>query len=544
MWNTPRPRTVLLVTLIAAATLSNARAATGLGIVQWVDDVARCDDTLLQCTTASKTSYQARFYVRVTNHNPIVAEAIAAPFKIEVDLAKAFDDAGMRYRIAEAPRFLAKADSTSNATPPVTTAGGGSADLDSGTPSAAVPVANPEFDGSDTKRLLASGTVAPGEALVATYLLEIDTVGGAGVVKTSATLTSDADIYYSLSGDTDPDVTLNAYIKPGRATALYLPPAIATLAVGQDCPVDTLPSGDNLILNGEFAAVSDAALPFNSTANELIAASFFSDLPLVHHGRDKSLAASSPPGPIVFPAYPPTPTADTPERGGSIALVRHAMLNSDLIQQSPWPDGGVTWLAYAGNTGQPAPQRFWRQSVAVVPGTTYRFRVHLSAAGQPDDTRNTAEHDPIIALQVDGQTIGNTLALAAETGRDVWTRLESRFVPTEARVELAVANMHAGADVHSVVGLTGLSLEACIPRQSGNPVETPVDTPDETAPSNDPGAATDTSPAPRPADATVADDTFVPFSRSVISGGGGGAVGVLGLFAGGLLAWARRRRLN
>ncbi len=244
-----------------------------------------------------------------------------------------------------------------------------------------------------------------------------------------------------------------ALLLTGRRSALALALTgffYATQGGAAVCPANTVPDGNNLIVNGDFKKQPPGPYPIPAKTD---LGGWDADVPFngIGYAPDTTIAiaigdlSDGPAGAVSQVAFPGDP--------------------ANKVPATP------TWL-YSNGNDKPTSRVIWRQTVkGLTAGKDYVFYGYYSNVIRPDSKDAYAE--PIMNIAVDGKSLGTIKVLnhsdplSGDNGKDVWKRFEFKVTPTKDTVELSIAddlvNLIGGDDL----AITALGIESCKTTLSG-----------------------------------------------------------------------------
>ena len=332
----------------------------------------------------------------------------------------------------------------------------------------------------------------------------------------------------AIAGSTFPGVSASVNTI-NRVAKVFVPLQPEGTVVGETCVAPYAPGTVEFVTNGGFTT-PNGGTKTTSSASDLIANSFYSDVPLVFEG---------------FNQYFDNKTISI--QTGSLA--------GRYAQQQPLSTVKLNWLRHGGGESpgvDGTAQRFWKQRVSgLVVGRDYvisAYFTNISVPGQPRGSEAACglspvlDHDPRVQFLAGGVGVGNSpVTLEAETAvsGDSWRKIQGTFKATATEMELAIENSQLGY-CYNQLGVTDISMKACL--QAGENENTPITTPPT---ENPPVETTPTETTPTETSPTETSPTENPPTEAPVITGGGGGGGALGaglLTLLGLGAMRRRRR--
>ncbi len=245
--------------------------------------------------------------------------------------------------------------------------------------------------------------------------------------------------------------------RPSRSAAARLSAVAVTLlgamAVGQaqavsGCPTNFAPSGNNLVVNGDFATIPAGPYPI---------------------AAGTELGGWSSGTQFMGTGYAP----DT-----SITIVSGGLSFGEFVTQAAFPGDApnnvpatANWL-YSNGNDQPTVRNVFQETVSgLEPGKDYVFFAYYTNVLTPGIA---AYAEPLLEFKVDGATVG-TQTVTQEATEDVWTRFEYPFTAANASVDLSIFDNLVDEIGGDDLGLAAINVQECVSTLSGPAVAYSVD---------------------------------------------------------------------
>ena len=216
------------------------------------------------------------------------------------------------------------------------------------------------------------------------------------------------------------------------------------------CPANTVPDGNNLIVNGNFKTIPKPPYPI---APKTDLGGWNADVPFNGTGYAPDTTVTIAIGDL---------------DDGDAGAVSQIAFPGDPKNKVP---ASATWL-YSNGNDKATSRVIWRQTVkGLTTGKDYVFYGYYSNVIRPDTT--DAYVEPIMNIAVDGKSLdtitvyNHSNPLSGDGGKDVWKRFEYKVTPTKDSVVLTIAD-----DVVNLIGgddlaITALGMESCKTTLSG-----------------------------------------------------------------------------
>lgn len=232
------------------------------------------------------------------------------------------------------------------------------------------------------------------------------------------------------------------------AVSGFAQPALAV----QGCPGDAEPTGENLIINGDFSGATPAGT--------------------VDAGGDFG----------GFTAGVPYLGTNTAPNDTGVAVVNTGSFDGFVQEQGPFPGDDTTgaeasdsWLYSNGNDAS-SPFIYWEQTVSgLEAGETYLFSAYVNnvISGDPAKNENIRADgvpaDPIVTLLADGSAITDAQRiydhidpLSGDDGEDIWKPISGTFTATGTSMVLQLEDSNVAGIFGDDLATTALSIKGCV----------------------------------------------------------------------------------